>query len=84
MNLGLAVIMLLFGSVAGWIGWRSATKPIYRRSLIEPDPPPGMTRREFERRVRRSRKVKRVFVTVLYAMIGAIGGVLFLMGINRH
>lgn len=84
MNLGLALIMLLFGSVAGWIGWRSATKPIYRRSLIEPDPPPGMTRREFERRVRRGRRIRRVFVTALYALAGAIGGVVVLMLIDRH
>ncbi len=84
MNLGLAVIMLLFGSVAGWIGWRSATKPIYRRSLIQPDPPPGMTRREYDRRIRRGRKIRRVFVTLLYAVIGAIGGVVFLMVLDRH
>jgi len=76
--------MLLFGSVAGWIGWRSATRPIYRRSVYQPDPPDGMTRREFDRRVRRGRKIRRVFVTIFYAFSGAIGGVIFLMLLNRH
>ena len=84
MNLGLAVIMLLFGSVAGWIGWRTATKPIYRRSVYQPDPPPGMTRRDFERRIRRGRKIRRVFVTIFYAFAGAIGGVVVLMLLDRH
>ena len=43
----LAVTMLLFAIVGGIIGWRRATKPIYRRSMFDQDPPDGMSRREF-------------------------------------
>jgi hypothetical protein len=84
MNSVLAVTILVFGAAAGWIGWRRATKPIYRRSLFEPDPPPGFTRRQYERAVRRRRKIWRVVVTVLYALAGAIGGIVFLLLVSRH
>ena len=75
--------MLLFAIVGGIIGWRRATKPIYRRSMYEPDPPENMTRREFDRLVRRRRKRWRLVVTFLYALAGAAAGVLFLFFLAR-
>lgn len=80
----LAVLLLLFGGVAGYVGWRRATRPIYRRSLYDADPPHGMSRREYERIVRRRRKIKRVFVTLAYAATGAIVGLVLLLFIARH
>jgi hypothetical protein len=76
--------MTLFAVIAGYIGWRRATKPIYRRMYVEIDPPEGTTRREQERAIRRRRKLWRLVVTFFYAVVGAIGGVLFLMFLARH
>lgn len=90
MNLGFAVnpilvsTVALFGVVAGYIGWRRATKPIYRRLYVELDPPHGVSRREHDRAIRRRRKLWRLVVTFFYAMAGALGGVLFLMLLARH
>lgn len=76
--------MTLFGAIGGYIGWRRATKPIYRRMYVEVDPPVGMSRREYERAYRRRRKLWRLVVTVLYAVIGALAGILFLMVLARR
>ena len=76
--------MALFAFVAGAIGWRRATKPIYRRSYANVDVPDGMTRREYDRAIRRQRKRWRLVVTLLYALAGAITGVIFLMILARH
>ena len=79
----LAVTILFFAIVGGIIGWRRATKPIYRRSIYEPDPPKGMDRREYDRIVRRRRKQWRLVITLAYAAIGAGVGVFFLFLMNR-
>ena len=76
--------MAVFAFVGGVIGWRRATKPIYRRSYANTDVPDGMTRREYDRSIRRQRKRWRIFMTFLYALAGAIGGVIFLMVLARH
>jgi hypothetical protein len=77
--------MALFGVVAGYIGWRRATKPIYRRTYVEVDLLPiGVTRREYDRAIRRRRKLWRLVVTFFYAIAGAIAGVLFLMFLARR
>ena len=84
MNPVLALTMLVLAIVGGIIGWRRATKPIYRRSMYEPDPPGNMTRREFDRLVRRRRKRWRLVITLLYALVGAAAGVIFLFLLNRR
>ena len=84
MNPVLAMTIFVFGSLAGFIGWRRATKPIYRRSMFGPDPPVGVSRRDFERALRRRRKIWRVVITIFYALFGALLGVLFLALLNRH
>ena len=79
----LAVTMLFFAIVGGIIGWRRASKPIYRRSVFESDPPAGMSRRDYDRIVRRRRKRWRLLITLLYAAIGAAVAVIFLFAF-RH
>ncbi len=84
MNPLLAITMLVFGSVAGVIGWRRSTKYVYRRSVYAPDIPEGISRQDHERAVRRRRKRWRVVTTVVYAIVGAALGVLFLMALGRR
>ena len=84
MTPALVAILAVFAGVAGSVGWRRATGPIYRRPLYRVDLPPGMTRSGYERQRRRRRKIQRLFVTLFYALAGAIGGIVFLMVINRH
>jgi hypothetical protein len=76
--------MAAFALVAGFIGWRRATKPIYRRTYSDIGVPEGMTRREYDRAIRRQRKRWRLLITVVYAVAGAIGGLLFLFYLARH
>lgn len=76
--------MTLFGAIAGYIGWRRATKPIYRRSYVELDLPVGVNKREYERSLRRRRKSWRIVVTILYALGGAVVGFGFLMYLARR
>ena len=80
----LAVTMLLFAIVGGIIGWRRATKPIYRRSMFDQDPPDGMSRREYDGLIRRRRKRVRLLVTIVYALVGAVVGVAFLLLLGRR
>lgn len=80
----LAVTMLLFAIAGGTIGWRRATRPIYRRSLFDEEAPPGANRREYDAMVRRRRKRWRLVVTLLYALIGAAMGVVFLFLVARR
>ncbi len=84
MSLGSAAVLFVFGALAGVLGWRQTTKPIYRRSLFEPDVPAGMTRAEYERRLRRRRKAWRLFITVLYALLGAVAGLVLVSLIGRR
>jgi hypothetical protein len=80
----LTVTILLCAVVAGLIGWRRATKHIYRRSLYPIDPPAGVSRDAHERAVRRRRKLRRPIVTLLYAMAGALIGLVPLLFLTRH
>ena len=78
------VTLFLFGAVGAWIGWSRATRPIYRRSLREPDLPDGMTRREFDRRLRRRLKALRVVWTLVYFLLGTlVGGVILMVALRR-
>jgi hypothetical protein len=56
----------------------------HRRTYVEVEPPKGMTRREYDRAIRRRRKLWRLVVTFFYAVVGAIGGAIFLMILARH
>jgi hypothetical protein len=74
MNASLAIAMLLVGSVTGFFGWRRATKYVYRRSLFDENRPPGVSHRDYERRLIRQRKIWRLVSTILYALLGAAVG----------
>lgn len=76
--------MATFAFAAGYVGWRRSTKPLYRRLYVEVDPPEGMTRRQYERQLRKRLKRWRIVVTIFYALSGAIGGILFLMVLARR
>lgn len=76
--------MLVCAVGAGWIGWRRGTRLIYRRSLIQPDPPVGVSRRAYDRSLRRRRKLQRVVVTLAYAAGGAVAGFVFLSVLGRR
>jgi len=76
--------MAVCAVVAGFIGWRRATKPIYRRTYADVDVPEGMTRREYDRTIRRQRKRWRLFITFVYAIAGAVGGLMFLFFLARR
>jgi hypothetical protein len=70
------VTLLAFAALGGVVGWRRGTRFVYRRSLSEPNLPSGVTRRDFDRRLRRRRKVQRFVTTALYALLGlALGAV---------
>jgi hypothetical protein len=85
MNPLLAITMLVFGTAAGVIGWRRSTKYVYRRAVYAPtDLPDGVSRQDHERAVRRRRKRWRLIVTALYAIVGALIGILFLMFLGRR
>jgi uncharacterized membrane protein YidH (DUF202 family) len=84
LNPVLVSTMAVFALVAGAIGWRRATKPIYRRSYADTDVPDGMTRRDYDRIIRRQRKRWRLFITIMYAIAGAIGGIIFLLILARR
>ena len=76
--------MAAFALVAGFIGWRRATKSIYRRTYADVDVPKGMTRREYDRTIRRQRKRWRLFITCVYALAGALGGLMLLFLLARR
>lgn len=84
---GPATVMALvaFGAVGGVIGWRRGTRALYRRSLSEPNLAPGETKRGYDRRLRRRRKIGRLIGTLFYCLVGiAIGLVFFAATTMRH
>jgi hypothetical protein len=78
------ITVLVVGALCGWLGWRNASRRIYRRSLNEPEIPPGMSRREVDRQHRKRSKVWRMVWTAVYFAIGA-GFTWLLLGLAvRH
>lgn len=80
---GTIATLVLFGALGGLIGWRRSTKSIHRRSLRQPEVPPGITRREFDRQVRRRRKILRPIVTGLHILAGLALAAMFLAIVTR-
>jgi TRAP-type C4-dicarboxylate transport system permease small subunit len=76
--------MALFALAGGYLGWRRWTRKIYRRTYSEFDVPEGMTRREYDRALRRQGKRWRLVATFAYAVAGALGGVLLLVLLVRR
>ena len=73
------VTLVMFGMIGAVVGWRRGTKLLYRRSISEPNLAPGETRRDYDRRLRRRRRVGRVVGTFTYGIVGVGIGVVFLM-----
>ena len=72
------ITLVAFGAVGALLGWRRGTKAIYRRSVSEPNLAPGESKRDYERRLRRRRKFRRVIVTLVYCLVGLGIGLVFL------
>ena len=72
------ITLAVFAAIGALIGWRRGTKLLYRRTLSEPNLAPGETKRDYERRLRKRRKVSRIVTTLLYALIGLGACLVFL------
>ena len=70
-----AITVLLCAVIGGWLGWRRATRPPARGSLLERSRP-GSGRRSIDPGQRR--RVRLVIVTIIYALGGAALGFLVL------
>ena len=75
----LAVTMLVFAIVGGIIGWRRASKPLPRPIFGRPEPLPEKAEREEWRR----RLHRRIRLTLIYALLGAVVGLLGLKLFDR-
>jgi hypothetical protein len=70
--------LLVFGVLGAAFGWRRGTKALYRRSLSEPVLAPDETKRDYDRRLRRRRKLWRLITTVAYFCVGVGTGLVFI------
>jgi hypothetical protein len=77
------ITLLAFGAIGAVMGWRRGTKALYRRSLSEPNLAPGETKRDYDRRLRRRRKVGRLVGTLVNCLIGIGIGLVFLAAMHR-
>jgi hypothetical protein len=77
-------VLIVFGGAGGWLGWRRATRAVYRRSYGMTDAPLGEDRRRYEIATIMRRKRWRIVVTAAYAVGGAILGLVFLALISRR
>ena len=67
-----AVTVLLCAVIGGWLGWRRATRPLARRSLLDSGRPAAISRRVIDRKQRR--RTWLIVITVVYALGGAALG----------
>ena len=70
------IVMSLSAIVGSYLGWRLASKPLYRLSLHHEA---LQSRRDYQRRVIARRKVRRLLITAAAALMGAIVGYLVLV-----
>lgn len=78
------VTLIAFGAIGAVIGWRRGTRLIYRRSLSEPNLAPGKSKRDYDRRLVRRRKIGRIVSTFLYCVIGIGVGFVFMAATVRR
>jgi hypothetical protein len=67
-----AITVLLCAVIGGWLGWRRATRPVPRRSLLDSSRPTRIASGGIGRAQRR--RTWLLIVTVIYALGGAILG----------
>jgi hypothetical protein len=76
-----AITVLLCAVIGGWLGWRRATRPPLRRSLLDSSRPTAMSRPSIDRRQRR--RTWLIVTTMIYALGGAIIG-FFVLAMLPH
>ena len=76
-----AITVLLCAVIGGWLGWRRATRPVPRRSLLDSARPAAISRPGIDRRQRR--RTWLIVTTVIYALGGAIIG-FFVLAMLPH
>jgi hypothetical protein len=80
MNIAFPVVMSVFALLSGYLGWRLATRSVYRRSYYDE----GLSRSDRERHARRlitGRKVRRLVVVAAFAIAGAVVGYILLLAV---
>jgi hypothetical protein len=76
-----AITVLFCAVIGGWLGWRRATRPAPRRSLLERSRPRAVGRSRIGSGKRR--RTWWIIVTVMYALGGAALGFLVLAMLPR-
>lgn len=76
-----AITVLLCAVIGGWLGWRRATRPPPRRSLLDRSRPAIGGRARIDRG--RRRRTWRIVTAVIYALGGAVLGFLVLAMLPR-
>jgi len=76
-----AVTVLLCAVIGGWLGWRRATRPAARRSLLGSARPAAISSPGIDRRQRR--RTWLIVMTVVYALGGAALG-FFVLAMLPH
>jgi hypothetical protein len=77
-------MLIAFGAIGAVIGWRRGTRLIYRRSLGEPNLAPGESKRDYDRRLIRRRKIGRIVGTLIYCAIGIGVSLVFMAAAVRR
>jgi hypothetical protein len=75
-----AVTVLLCAVIGGWLGWRRATRPAARRSLLDSARPTAISRPGIDRKQRRRTWL---IITMVYALGGAALG-FFVLAMLPH
>ena len=78
MSPAVAITVLLCAVIGGWLGWRRATRPMPRRSLLDSARPVAISRRGADRR-----RTWLIVITVIYALGGALLG-FFVLAMLPH
>ena len=77
----MAITVLLCAVIGGWLGWRRATRPPARRSLLDSARPLAISRPGMDHRARR--RAWLIVITVIYALGGALLG-FFVLAMLPH
>ncbi len=78
-GLFLLVILLVFATAGGWIGWRQSAGWQREGRGAEPPRAAGTSRSDHGRRLRRIRKRKRLLWALLYAFFAVLAPLIVLL-----